>query len=221
MANGYHRHFIERSRQCRQSRRPATEQPKIWRALPYIDGVSEAVFRLLRPMGIGIAHRPESTIRHLVMRPKDPVTRDETTNVIYRIKCNFCTVNYIGEIGKRLQTRDGEHMRLVGEVTAWQEAWHTGTTSINRCVTIPTFYQAFRTQLNDRKSQREDGPNVHPNMVCPWRTRTQSQRNPHLTKEQLSPRPAQPLIPQVRIHTEVRLQRRLTAWGGSFGRWGY
>ncbi|VDL98221.1 unnamed protein product [Schistocephalus solidus] len=44
------------------------------------------------------------------------------------------------------------------------EAWHTGTTSINRCVTLPTAYQALRTQLNDRKSQREHGPNVHPNV---------------------------------------------------------
>ncbi|VDL87986.1 unnamed protein product [Schistocephalus solidus] len=44
------------------------------------------------------------------------------------------------------------------------EVWHTGTTSINRCVTLPTAYQALRTQLNDQKSQREHGPKVHPNM---------------------------------------------------------
>uniref|UniRef100_A0A0X3Q2C9 GIY-YIG domain-containing protein n=1 Tax=Schistocephalus solidus TaxID=70667 RepID=A0A0X3Q2C9_SCHSO len=148
-------------------------------------------------MGIGIAHRPESTIRHLVMRPKAPLPRGESTNVIYRVQCNSCAVNYIGETGKRLQTRVGEHMRAVrrmdplslvadhcadsGHTFAFQnaeilgrgsdrvaretiEAWHTGTTSINRCVTLPTAYQALRTQLNDRKSQREHGPNVHPNI---------------------------------------------------------
>nr|VZI31627.1 unnamed protein product [Spirometra erinaceieuropaei] len=113
MANGYPRNFIERGRQAGPSRRLVTEQPTIWRALPYIDGVSEAVSRLLRPLGIGIAHRPESTIRHLVMRPKAPLPLGETTNVIYRIRCNSCEVNYIGETGKRLQTRVGEHMTPV------------------------------------------------------------------------------------------------------------
>ncbi|BHF80575.1 hypothetical protein SprV_0702370300 [Sparganum proliferum] len=72
MANGYPRYFIERSRQSKPGQNRVTEQPKVWRALPYIDGVSDAVSRLLRPLGIGIAHRPDSTIRHLVMRPKAP-----------------------------------------------------------------------------------------------------------------------------------------------------
>nr|VZI13874.1 unnamed protein product [Spirometra erinaceieuropaei] len=113
MANGYPRNFIERNRQPGPSRSSVTEQPKIWRALPYIDGVSEAVSRLLRPLGIGIAHRPESTIRNLVMRPKTPLPRGETTNVIYRIQCSSCDMNYIGETGKRLHTRVAEHMRAV------------------------------------------------------------------------------------------------------------
>ncbi|BHF62904.1 hypothetical protein SprV_0200589200 [Sparganum proliferum] len=113
MANGYPRNFIERSRQSKPGQNRVTEQPKVWRALPYIDGVSEAVSRLLRSLGIGIAHRPESTIRHLVMRPKTPLPPGEITNVIYRIQCSSCEANYIGETGKRLQTRVGEHMRAV------------------------------------------------------------------------------------------------------------
>ncbi|VDL90021.1 unnamed protein product [Schistocephalus solidus] len=44
------------------------------------------------------------------------------------------------------------------------EAWHTGTTSINRCGMLLMAYQALRTQLNDQKSQREHGRNVHPNI---------------------------------------------------------
>nr|VZI47885.1 unnamed protein product [Spirometra erinaceieuropaei] len=113
MANGYPRNFIERNGQPGPSRSSVTERPKIWRALPYIDGVSEAVSRLLRPLRIGIAHRPESTIRNLVMRPKTPLPRGETTNVMYRIQCSSCDMNYIGETGKRLHTRVAEHMRAV------------------------------------------------------------------------------------------------------------
>ncbi|BHF79413.1 hypothetical protein SprV_0702253300 [Sparganum proliferum] len=197
MSNGYPRNFIERGRQAGPSRRLVTERPKIWRALPYIDGVSEAVSRLLRPLGIGMAHRPESTIRHLVMRPKAPLPPGETTNVIYRIQCNSCEANYIGETGKRLQTRVGEHMRAVrrmdplslvaehcadsGHTFAFQhvkilgrgsdhvvretiEAWHTGTTSINRCVALPAAYQALRAQLSKQMSRREHRPNMNPDM---------------------------------------------------------
>nr|VZI04030.1 unnamed protein product [Spirometra erinaceieuropaei] len=116
MANGYARNFIERKRQPVPNRSPVTERSQVWRALPYIDGVSEAVSRLLRPMGIGIAHRPESTIRHLVMRPKTPLPPGEITNVIYRIQCSSNEMNYIGETVKRLQTRVGEHMRAVRRV---------------------------------------------------------------------------------------------------------
>nr|VZI41831.1 unnamed protein product [Spirometra erinaceieuropaei] len=188
MANGYSRNFIERNRQPVPNRSPVTERPKVWRALPYIDGVSEAVSRLLWPLGIGIAHRPESTIRHLVMRPKTPLPPGETTNVIYRIHCSSCEMNYIGETGKRLQTRVKEQMRAVrrmdqlslvaehcansGHTFAFQsaeilgrgndrvtretnEAWHTSTNSINRCVAHPEAYQALRTQLREQTSKRE------------------------------------------------------------------
>nr|VZI29784.1 unnamed protein product [Spirometra erinaceieuropaei] len=140
-----------------------TERPKVWRALSFIDGVSEAVSRLLRPLGIGIAHRPESTIRHLVMRPKTPLPPGETTNVIYRIHCGSCAMNYIGETGKRLQTRVKEHMRASAEILGRGndrvtretiEAWHASTNSISRCVALPEAYQALRTKLREQASKR-------------------------------------------------------------------
>ncbi|BHF59533.1 hypothetical protein SprV_0100249300 [Sparganum proliferum] len=147
-------------------------------------------------MGIGIAHRPDSTTERLVMRPKAPLPRGETTNVIYRVQCSSYEANYVRETGKRLQTRVSEHMWAVrridplflvtehcadsGHTFAFQnakilnrdndrvaretiEAWHTETTSINRCVVLPAAYQALRTQLNERKSRREVRPDVNPN----------------------------------------------------------
>nr|VZI53623.1 unnamed protein product [Spirometra erinaceieuropaei] len=113
ISNGYPRGFIERSRQPKKAIRPTREQPKVWRALPYIENVSEAVARLLQPLGIGVAHRPEATIRRLVMRPKAPLSRGETANVVYRVQCSSCEANYVGETGKRLQTRMSEHARAV------------------------------------------------------------------------------------------------------------
>nr|VZI28180.1 unnamed protein product [Spirometra erinaceieuropaei] len=68
-ANGYPRNFVN---QCIRKRhqRPNPTSPKCWRALPYVKNVSEAVSRLLTPLGVGVAHRPEATIRRQVMRQK-------------------------------------------------------------------------------------------------------------------------------------------------------
>ncbi|VDL90081.1 unnamed protein product [Schistocephalus solidus] len=46
---------------------------KTKRALLYVKNLSEAVSRLLTPLGIGVARRPEATIRRQIMRPKDPL----------------------------------------------------------------------------------------------------------------------------------------------------
>ncbi|BHF57111.1 hypothetical protein SprV_0100005200 [Sparganum proliferum] len=43
------------------------------------------------------------------------------------------------------------------------EAWHTETTSVNRCVALLAAYQALRTQLNELKNKREVRPDVNPN----------------------------------------------------------
>nr|VZH93812.1 unnamed protein product [Spirometra erinaceieuropaei] len=52
------------------------------------------------------------------------------------------------------------------------EAWHTGTTSINRCVALPAPYQALQTQLSKQMSRRESRLNMNPDM-------SESMADPH------------------------------------------
>nr|VZI27011.1 unnamed protein product [Spirometra erinaceieuropaei] len=72
-------------------------------------GVSEAVARSLAPLEIGVAHRPDSTVRGQVMRPKDPIPKEEMSAVVYRLQYNCGKCDYIEETGRRLQTRMHEH----------------------------------------------------------------------------------------------------------------
>ncbi|VDM02598.1 unnamed protein product [Schistocephalus solidus] len=44
---------------------------------------------------------------------ESPLPRGETSNVIYRIQCDSCEVNYVRETVKRWQTRVTEHVREV------------------------------------------------------------------------------------------------------------
>ncbi|BHF72485.1 hypothetical protein SprV_0401555100 [Sparganum proliferum] len=111
-ANGYPRNFVNRCIRKRD-KRPNRTNTKVWRALPYVKNVSEAVGRLLAPLGVGIAHRPEATIRRLVMKPKDPLPRQETFGVVYQIWCSCGEINYVGETGRQLRTRMAEHAAAV------------------------------------------------------------------------------------------------------------
>ncbi|BHF72281.1 hypothetical protein SprV_0401534500 [Sparganum proliferum] len=111
-ANGYPCNFVNRCIRKRNER-PNRTDTKSSRALPYVKNVSEAVGRLLAPLGVGIAHRPEATIRRLVMKPKDPLPRQETSGVVYRIWCSCGESNYVGETGRQLRTRMAEHAAAV------------------------------------------------------------------------------------------------------------
>ena len=111
-ANGYPRNFVS---QCirKREKKPHPTGPKFWQAFPYVKNVSEVVSRLLTPLGVGVAHRPEATIRRRIMRPKDPLPRQETAGVVYRIWCSCGQSNYVGETGRLLRTRMAEHAAAV------------------------------------------------------------------------------------------------------------
>nr|VZI37250.1 unnamed protein product [Spirometra erinaceieuropaei] len=111
-ANGYPRNFVDRCIRKRDER-PNRMDTKSWWALPYVKNVSEAVGRLLAPLGVGVAHRPEATIRRLIMKAKDPLPRLETSGVVYRIWCSCGQSNYVGETGRQLRTRMAEHATAV------------------------------------------------------------------------------------------------------------
>nr|VZI00235.1 unnamed protein product [Spirometra erinaceieuropaei] len=123
-ANGYPRAFIERSRRQQKKRNEEHSRSNLWRSIPYIKGVSEAVVRSLAQPGIGVAHRPDSTIRRQVMRPKDPIPKQEMSAVVHRPQCSRGKCKYVGETGRRLQTRMHEHKLAVPRLDPKSEGTH-------------------------------------------------------------------------------------------------
>nr|VZI51697.1 unnamed protein product [Spirometra erinaceieuropaei] len=110
--NGYPRNFVNQCLRNRDERQNRAD-PKFWRAIPYIKNVSEAVSRLLAPLGVAVAHRSEATMRRQVMRPKDPLPLQKTSGVGYRIWCSCGQSNYVGETGRLLRTPIAEHVAAV------------------------------------------------------------------------------------------------------------
>ncbi|BHF61399.1 hypothetical protein SprV_0100437300 [Sparganum proliferum] len=171
-ANGYPRNFVN---QCMRKghQRPNPTGPKFWRALPYVKNVSDTVSRLLTPLGVGVAHRPEATIRRQIMRPKDPLPRQETSGVVYRIWCSCGQSNYVGETGRLLRTRIAEHAAAVrrGDANSQVAAHSTGPGHIFK------FQEAEILARGDNRVSRElleswfSGPqsiNKHNDLPVPY-----------------------------------------------------
>nr|VZI42259.1 unnamed protein product [Spirometra erinaceieuropaei] len=115
LANGYPRSFVNKCLYRRYTKTDGEkkQRPEIFRVLPYVSNVSEATERMLRPLGVGVGHRPEAAIRRLIMQPKDRLPPTDTSGVIYPVKCLDCPANYCGMTDKRLRTRMHEHTLAV------------------------------------------------------------------------------------------------------------
>nr|VZI38472.1 unnamed protein product [Spirometra erinaceieuropaei] len=112
-SNGYPISFVKNC--LRRQRQPQDQSPsgeaaqRKYYSLPYMRGISEVMARQLNRFGICIAHKPASSLRAALSRAKDPIPKEQQSNVIYRIPCANCRCVYIGHTGRQLGTRINEH----------------------------------------------------------------------------------------------------------------
>ncbi|BHF73961.1 hypothetical protein SprV_0401704500 [Sparganum proliferum] len=74
-----------------------------------VKGISETLARQLKRF----AHKPASSLREVLCRVKDPVPKEQLTNVIYGILCANCPCVYIVHTGQCIGTRINEHKLAV------------------------------------------------------------------------------------------------------------
>ena len=77
--------------------------------LPYVRGLSESISSILRKHRISTSYKPHTTIRRLLVHPKDKVEDLKKAGVVYKIPCGSCPQNYIWETGRKLEVRVNEH----------------------------------------------------------------------------------------------------------------
>ena len=58
--------------------------------LPSVCRLSEVVQWVLAPLGVRVSFRPNTTLRQLLVRPKDRVPTEEQTGVVYQVLCVRC-----------------------------------------------------------------------------------------------------------------------------------
>ena len=74
---------------------------------------SEFIRRILAPLGIRTSFQPTNTLQQVLVRPKDPVLKENRSGVIYQIPCSRCPQTYIGQTDRTLGQRLKEHQRAV------------------------------------------------------------------------------------------------------------
>ena len=55
--------------------------------------------------------KPQTTLRQVLVHPKDKVEKQKKAGVVYEIPCSQCEKVYIGETGRQLGTRITEHRK--------------------------------------------------------------------------------------------------------------
>ena len=119
------------SRLLESKRRAETRKsnPDSLSSIPYIQGVLEAISRVLAEFDIHAYFKPANTIRSMVSHPKDRVLLLNKSGVVYEVECDCCNALYVGETKRTLESRLDEHWKAVqrGEVNASalvEHAWN-------------------------------------------------------------------------------------------------
>ncbi|BHF84003.1 hypothetical protein SprV_0902715300 [Sparganum proliferum] len=82
-------------------------------SLPYLQGTSGIITQQLNRSGIHIAHKPASSLRKTLSRTKDPLPKEQQTNVIHRIPYANWSYVYVGHTGRGPGSRINEYKLAV------------------------------------------------------------------------------------------------------------
>ena len=81
--------------------------------LPFINGVTQPITRILKKHDIQVVNKPFKTLRQEFPSPKFRPPIEKQCNLVYKIPCADCDWCYIGETGRCLETRKKEHIKNV------------------------------------------------------------------------------------------------------------
>ena len=78
-----------------------------------IQGTTEKIRRILNEVGVEVAMKPNRTIGQYLPSPKDPITTDEISCVVYEVPCKGCDFVYVGQTKRDLNSRLKEYQRAI------------------------------------------------------------------------------------------------------------
>ncbi len=73
--------------------------------------MTEPISRLIRKTGVAAHAKPHTTIRSILVAPKDKDHPQDKCGVVYQLTCQDCESSYIGETERALKQRLKEHLK--------------------------------------------------------------------------------------------------------------
>ena len=78
--------------------------------IPYVEGISDAVSRILKPIGIKTILTVSKRKWSVLAKCKEKRDVKDQMGVIFLLSCTDCNLKYIGETGRTARTRAKEHL---------------------------------------------------------------------------------------------------------------
>ena len=75
--------------------------------IPYTKGIAKSIKQICGKYGIHVHFKGNTTIKQILMKPKDQDPKDNKSGIIYSYQCNHlaCDEEYIGETARNLRER--------------------------------------------------------------------------------------------------------------------
>ena len=81
--------------------------------LPYIQGITESIKRMLEGVYVRVRMKPHRTLKKMLVNPKDPIPIQHRVEIVNRVPCKDCPKVYTGQSGRMLEPRMKKHKRAV------------------------------------------------------------------------------------------------------------
>ena len=112
-ANGYPATFVKRVARKLKDRQKtkveAEQKPITLASIPYVQGISEGIRRVLAKLDIHTVMKPMKSKWSLMNKAKDGIAPQEVPGAVYAIGCQTCPKVYIGETNRTAKQRVREH----------------------------------------------------------------------------------------------------------------
>ena len=87
-SNAYPVRFIRRAVKSRgRTHQDTNDSPERMVTLPYIQGLSDSIKRILGELDVRVCFRPARTLRQILVRPKNPVPAHLKNGIVYKVPC--------------------------------------------------------------------------------------------------------------------------------------
>ena len=108
-------HSLPQSNQLTQATDIQEEEIRMSINLPYVEGTSERLRRILKSHKTRSTFYTENALHKLLCKPKDRVATENKNNIVYEIDCSNDEAVYFGESKRSLKSRSDELKRSISD----------------------------------------------------------------------------------------------------------